>query len=76
MSESIRDHITTLATRVRQEQGATAVEYSLMLALVAVVVLSTIAALGGVIDTALIQACDSVTFQPGAGGDCLAGATG
>ncbi|GAA4408572.1 Flp family type IVb pilin [Fodinibacter luteus] len=44
--------LVKLQTRLRSEEGATAVEYGLLVALIAAVIVGTVAILGGQINTA------------------------
>jgi pilus assembly protein Flp/PilA len=46
ISERLRRGLITLAIRVRGQDGATAVEYGLMLALIAVVIVAAVTLLG------------------------------
>jgi pilus assembly protein Flp/PilA len=43
---------TRLANRLRDDEGATAVEYGLLIALIATIIIGTVGALGGQIDAA------------------------
>lgn len=54
-----------LANKVKQffadEQGATAVEYGLMVALIAAVIVATVALIGGQLNTAFIKVNSALT---------------
>lgn len=54
-----------LANKVQQffadEQGATAVEYGLMVALIAAVIVATVALIGGQLNTAFIKVNSALT---------------
>ena len=56
--------ITTIAhmlsLRIKDERGATAVEYGLMVALIAVVIIAAVAALGGVLNTSFADTCAAI----------------
>ncbi|AXV05495.1 hypothetical protein DVS28_a0794 [Euzebya pacifica] len=56
--------ITTIAhmlsLRIKDERGATAVEYGLMVALIAVVIIAAVAALGGVLNESFTETCTSI----------------
>lgn len=53
--------LTFLAEPVRRDdRGATAVEYGLMVALIAIVIIGAVAALGGALDGIFQQAADEV----------------
>lgn len=64
MFTSIFTSIRTLAhmasLRVEDERGATAVEYGLMVALIAVVIIAAVAALGGVLNESFTETCSSI----------------
>lgn len=64
MFTSIITSIRTLAhmasLRVEDERGATAVEYGLMVALIAVVIIAAVAALGGVLNTSFSDTCSAI----------------
>ena len=49
-----------LAARLRREGGATAVEYALMVALIAVVIIVAVAALGGKLSTTFQEVANAV----------------
>jgi len=49
-----------LASRLRREGGATAVEYALMVALIAVVIIVAVAALGGKLSTTFQDVANAV----------------
>lgn len=73
MFTSIITTVRTLAhmasLRVEDERGATAVEYGLMVALIAVVIIAAVAALGGVLNTSFSDTCNAIN-QANAGTDC------
>lgn len=71
MFELIANYRTALANRARAEDGATAVEYGLMVALIAVIIIAAVAALGGVLNTAFDNTCDSISLNTGGSGDCV-----
>jgi pilus assembly protein Flp/PilA len=50
---------------MREEEGATAVEYGLMVALIAAVIVGTVAILGGQVNTAFLTVSGAM---PGGGG--------
>lgn len=54
---------TNLSVRLRNEKGATAVEYGIMVALIAVVIIAAVTMLGGTLDTMF----DQVKCQIGGG---------
>lgn len=45
---------------MRDEEGATAVEYGLLAALIAGVIVATVGLLGGVINTAFVTVCNAI----------------
>ena len=49
-----------LSLRIKDERGATAVEYGLMVALIAVVIIAAVAALGGVLNTSFTDTCTAI----------------
>lgn len=53
-------YIRTLANRRQDETGASAVEYGLLVALIAAVIVVAVFALDGVVRGALAQTCDDV----------------
>jgi len=53
--------ITTLNRLVRNEDGATAIEYGLIAALIAVAVMTTVAGLGSQLDTTFSQTSSQLT---------------
>jgi pilus assembly protein Flp/PilA len=55
--------VTKLQTRLHREEGATAVEYGLLVALIAAVIIGTVVVLGGQIDSAFT----TITNQLGGG---------
>lgn len=60
MMTSIRTFAHMLSLRVADERGATAVEYGLMVALIAVVIIAAVAALGGVLNESFTETCSSI----------------
>jgi pilus assembly protein Flp/PilA len=52
---------TTLTTRLRSEKGATAVEYGIMVALIAVVIIAAVTLLGGTMQDTFTQIQCSVS---------------
>ncbi|BCW55412.1 MULTISPECIES: Flp family type IVb pilin [unclassified Arthrobacter] len=62
---------TTLTTRLRSEKGATAVEYGIMVALIAVVIIAAVTLLGGTLTDLFTQVQCTMTkgtFTPGVDG--------
>ena len=58
----MRSFFSTLAARVRRDQrGATAVEYGIMVALIAVVIIVAVTALGGTVKNTFSQVQCSMT---------------
>jgi pilus assembly protein Flp/PilA len=53
--------ITTLNRLVRNEDGATAIEYGLIAALIAVAVMTTVAGLGSQLDTTFSKTSSQLT---------------
>jgi len=53
--------ITTLNRLVRNEEGATAIEYGLIAALIAVAVMTTVAGLGSQLDTTFSKTSSQLT---------------
>ena len=53
--------ITTLNRLVRNEDGATAIEYGLIAALIAVAVMATVAGLGSQLDTTFSKTSSQLT---------------
>ncbi len=49
-----------LSLRVKDERGATAVEYGLMVALIAVVIIAAVTALGGVLNGSFTDTCAAI----------------
>jgi len=73
----MRSFISAFATRLRRDQrGATAVEYGIMVSLIAVVIIVAVTMLGGTLTDTFTQVQCSVsggTYTPGAaagGGTC------
>lgn len=60
MLTAIRTFAHMMSLRVSDERGATAVEYGLMVALIAVVIIAAVAALGGVLDTSFTDTCTAI----------------
>ena len=59
-----------LARTNDEERGATAVEYGLMVALIAVVIIAAVFALGGVLNTSFTETCNAIN-QAAASADCV-----
>lgn len=63
---------TNLAVRIRSEKGATAVEYGIMVALIAVVIIVAVGLLGGTLNEAFsdiqCQVAGKGAFIPGVDG--------
>ncbi len=55
-----RMYAQVISSRIEDERGATAVEYGLMVALIAVVIIAAVAALGGVLDTSFTDTCTAI----------------
>lgn len=60
MLTAIRTFAHLISLRIEDERGATAVEYGLMVALIAVVIIAAVAALGGVLDTSFTDTCTAI----------------
>jgi pilus assembly protein Flp/PilA len=54
----------------RNDEGASAVEYGLLVAAIAAVIVIIVFALGGVIKNVFSKTCDEVNTGASAGGDC------
>ncbi|HCO53907.1 MAG TPA: Flp family type IVb pilin [Pelagibacterium sp.] len=57
---------------IADDSGATAIEYGLIAALVAVVVIAALTLLGGQLTDTFCSIADSLAGEGGAGGDCAA----
>lgn len=53
-------YVASLATRITEDRGATAVEYGLLVALIAAVIVTVVATLGGQIQTAFQTVVDAI----------------
>lgn len=60
MFELIASIRTALAARAAEDRGATAVEYGLMVALIAVVIIGAVFGLGQVLNTGFENTCDTI----------------
>lgn len=71
-------HIKRLVPhRVRDEEtGASAVEYGLLVAAIAALIVLIVFALGGVVSSVFSDTCDTIQTQTGAGEDEECGAEG
>lgn len=58
------------ATYANGESGASAVEYGLLIAAIAAVIVIVIFALGGLVRDLFSQTCSTISAQPTVGGDC------
>jgi pilus assembly protein Flp/PilA len=65
-------HLRKLASpKVRNEEGASAVEYGLLVALIAAVIVVAVFALGGLVKDTFHSTCTSITSQnPSIGSTC------
>jgi len=54
-------HPSAIALRLRRQDGATAVEYGLMVALIAVAIISTVTLLGGALNTKFSEVSSAVS---------------
>lgn len=59
----MQDYIRTLVNRRRDETGASAVEYGLLVSLIAAVIVVAVFALGGVVKTAFNDTCKGVVVD-------------
>ncbi len=58
------DHLRKLASpKRRNEEGASAVEYGLLVALIAAVIVVAVFALGGLVKSTFHQTCSAITTQ-------------
>lgn len=57
MFQLITNYRAALAARLHEEDGATAVEYGLMVALIAVVIIAAVVALGGMLQNSFAETC-------------------
>ena len=55
------EYIRTLANRRKDETGASAVEYGLLVALIAAVIVVAVFALGGLVKSTFNQTCTGIT---------------
>jgi pilus assembly protein Flp/PilA len=55
------EYIRTLANRRQDETGASAVEYGLLVALIAAVIVVAVFALGGLVKSTFNETCKSIT---------------
>ena len=58
------------ATTKRDEDGASAVEYGLLVAAIAAVIVIVVFALGGLIQSAFSKTCDTIASNDSAGSTC------
>jgi pilus assembly protein Flp/PilA len=65
----MQDYIRTVAKRRNEETGASAVEYGLLVALIAAVIVVAVFALGGFVKGAFESTCDAVATGSQAGGN-------
>jgi pilus assembly protein Flp/PilA len=70
MFTAIRTLAHMLSLRVQSERGATAVEYGLMVALIAVVIIAAVTALGGVLNESFDDTCDQIAASPNISTTC------
>lgn len=54
----------------RDEEGATAVEYGIMVALIAVVIITAVGLLGGALESTFEDACDAIEEVEGSSAEC------
>jgi len=59
----MQDYIRTLVNRRKDETGASAVEYGLLVALIAAVIVVAVFALGGLVKGTFKTTCDSITAK-------------
>jgi pilus assembly protein Flp/PilA len=64
------EFIRNLAARRNDEEGASAVEYGLLVALIAAVIVLIVLALGGVVKDAFQTTCDGITQASAISGTC------
>ena len=55
------------------DKGASAVEYGLMVAAIAAVIVGTVFALGGFVQRSFDTTCSALNSHPGPGGSCVQG---
>lgn len=70
LTSLIRDLPKIIAARIENDRGATAVEYGLMVALIAVVIVGSVALLGGTLDTNFTSTNDCLTTANTATPNC------
>jgi pilus assembly protein Flp/PilA len=58
-------------TNARNDEGASAVEYGLLIAAIAAVIVIIVFALGGVIQNVFSKTCNEVNTGASAGGSCV-----
>jgi pilus assembly protein Flp/PilA len=56
--------------RIKDDEGASAVEYGLLVAAIAAVIVIIIFALGGIIKNVFSQTCSSISSNASVGGTC------
>lgn len=56
--------INWFMTSMKREKGATAIEYALMVALIAVAIIVTVAALGGQLNTVFVTIREALGYVP------------
>ncbi len=56
--------------RLRRDEGASAVEYGLLVALIAVIIAGTVALLGGALSDKFRESCSAVANAGDAAGEC------
>ena len=57
--------LTRIRTTLRRDEGATAVEYGLLVAAIAAVIVAVVFVLGSKVQAAFKQTCTSITNQTG-----------
>lgn len=77
MHTTLQNYIARLMDRRRSETGASAVEYGLLVAAIAALIVIIVFALGGVVSDVFSDTCDTIQTESGSGeGENCAGGDG